>query len=252
MGPVNTRAILLRTHDYGDTSRILRFHTREIGLLSVVARGVRTRVGRGRDSATLFASGDLVAFVKAGRDLHTMREFATVRWRGAIGRNLTSFAGAAAFAELLLAHSDTERNEPLFELSEDVLDRLDESGPSQAPGAALSGLWRLVAAFGFAPRLDECVSCGCSPGNLLGRLDLTSGGIVCGDCSTGSTGLRLGPVARTQIKGLLSADALDDIDHPRGHLAVVTAFIDHHLTARRLDSLDFLAKVMPRTAKEGT
>jgi recombinational DNA repair protein (RecF pathway) len=46
MAPVTTRAILLRGHDYGDSSRILRFYTQGHGLLSVVARGVRRDVTR--------------------------------------------------------------------------------------------------------------------------------------------------------------------------------------------------------------
>ncbi|HAC04511.1 MAG TPA: DNA repair protein RecO, partial [Gemmatimonadetes bacterium] len=38
MAPVSTPAVLLRSHDYGDSSRILRFYTETHGLLSVMAR----------------------------------------------------------------------------------------------------------------------------------------------------------------------------------------------------------------------
>jgi len=39
VAPVTTRAIVLRGHDYGDSSRIIRFYTEAFGLLSVVAHG---------------------------------------------------------------------------------------------------------------------------------------------------------------------------------------------------------------------
>ena len=75
MAPVGTRGVLLRGHDYGDTSRILRFYTLNYGLLSVMARGVRGRSGKGSTTISTFATGDLTAYVKTGRDLHTMKDF---------------------------------------------------------------------------------------------------------------------------------------------------------------------------------
>jgi len=69
---IGTPAVLLRGYDYGDTSRILRFYTLDHGLLSVVARGVRGRSGKGGSAVTSFSSGDLVAYVKPHGDLHTI------------------------------------------------------------------------------------------------------------------------------------------------------------------------------------
>ena len=36
MAPVTTPAVLLRAHDYGDSSRILRFFSRDHGMVSVM------------------------------------------------------------------------------------------------------------------------------------------------------------------------------------------------------------------------
>ena len=66
MAPVSTSAVLLRSHDYGDTSRILRFYTEAHGVLSVIARGVRTRSGKGTTALATFATGTLTAFMKPG------------------------------------------------------------------------------------------------------------------------------------------------------------------------------------------
>ena len=56
MPPVTTRAVVLRAHDYGDSSRILRFYTESFGLLSVVAHGVRGRAGKGGGHVSSFAT----------------------------------------------------------------------------------------------------------------------------------------------------------------------------------------------------
>jgi len=63
MAAVETPAVLLRAHDYGDSSRILRFFTRDYGLVSVIARGVRGRSGKGATTLASFASGELTAFM---------------------------------------------------------------------------------------------------------------------------------------------------------------------------------------------
>ena len=54
MAPIGTRAVLLRAHAYGETSRILRFYTHTHGLLSVMGRGVRGRGGKGTMTLATF------------------------------------------------------------------------------------------------------------------------------------------------------------------------------------------------------
>ena len=54
VAPIRTEAVLLRAHDYGDSSRILRLYTSGYGLLSVVARGsAGTQRKGGRDHGEL-------------------------------------------------------------------------------------------------------------------------------------------------------------------------------------------------------
>ena len=68
MALVTTPAVLLRAHDYGDSSRILRFYTRSYGLVSVVGRGARGRSGKGVATLATFASGELIVYMKKNRE----------------------------------------------------------------------------------------------------------------------------------------------------------------------------------------
>ena len=45
MALVKTEAVLLRAHDYRDSRQILRFYTKDYGILSAIALGVRGRLG---------------------------------------------------------------------------------------------------------------------------------------------------------------------------------------------------------------
>ena len=151
MAPVRTPAILLRAHDYGDSSRILRFYTRDHGLVSVVARGVRGRSGKGTTTLASFATGELTVYVKAHRELHTMKDFECTRLRDGLAGQVLRFAGASAAAEVVLAHAEQERQAGVFDALERAFDALVEVEPERLPGAVLAALWAITESFGVAP-----------------------------------------------------------------------------------------------------
>jgi DNA repair protein RecO (recombination protein O) len=247
---VSTPAVLLRSHDYGDTSRILRFYTRDLGLLSVVARGVRGRSGKGAAAMTSFSSGDLVAWVRANTDLHTMKDFSGERGRPRIPSDVLRFAGAACLADLVLAHAEQERHPLLFDTLEHELDRLEEVELGALPAVILSALWRLTGAFGFAPEVDLCVLCGREFGeDEIGRFDFAAGGLRCEACGPGPVGPRIGPLARDQLRTLLMGEVPDGFAHPRRHLALLSDFVAHHVATKPLKTLQFLADRLPPDAK---
>jgi DNA repair protein RecO (recombination protein O) len=238
--------VLLRAYPFGETSRILRFYTRDHGLLSVLARGVRTRSGKGTTTLDTFASGELTAYVKAQRDLHTMKDFACTRSRGGLGGSVLRFAGASAVAELVVVHTEQQPHPEVFSALEGSLDALDEAAGPDVAAACISGAWRVVAAFGFAPELDACVGCGSPLGAAeVGRFDLAAGGALCPACGEGSQGPRVGPGAREQLRALARGDLRVPLTHPRRHLALLSDFIAFHVAPRPLKSLAFLGELLP-------
>ena len=246
MAEVRTPAVLLRGHDYGDTSRILRFYTEAQGLLSVMGRGVRGRSGKGSTTIASFCTGELQAFVKPSRDLHTMKDFTCTRLREGLGGDVLRFAGASAAAELVLAHAEQERHPGLFEALEAALDALVGAAREDLPATALAGLWTIVEAFGFAPQLDPCLRCGRSlDEDEIGRFDLAGGGVRCADCGEGAAGPRIGPIARGQLGALLEGDAPAGLGHARQHLGLLSDFVAYHVASKPLKSLRFLGGVLP-------
>jgi DNA repair protein RecO (recombination protein O) len=251
MAPVGTRAILLRAHPYGETSRILRFYTEGHGLLSVMARGVRGRSGKGGLTLSTFASGELTAWVRPQRDLHTMKDFACTRLRSGLGGSVLRFAGASAVGELVVAHADQEPHPQLYAALEEALDGLDQAPEAYVATAALAGAWRIVEAFGFAPELDACTRCGTPLGpEEIGRFDLAAGGILCSACGEGSAGPRVGPGAREQLRALLAGRTDPPVTHARRHLALLSDFVAFHVAQRPLKSLRFLGDLLPADEEE--
>jgi len=246
MSPVSTPAVLLRAYAYGDTSRILRFYTREHGLLSVVARGVRTRSGQGTTTLDTFASGELIAYVRPQRDLHTMKEFICTRLRSDLGGDVLRFAGASAVGELVVGHTEQQPHPEVFEALEGSLDALQTAPVQCVTAACLSGAWRVVVAFGFAPELEACTRCARAfDAAEVARFDLAAGGLLCTGCAEGSSGPRVGPGAREQLRALVRGDVSRPVSHARRHLALLSDFIVFHVAQKPLKSLRFLGDLLP-------
>ena len=246
MAAVGTRAVLLRAHAFGETSRILRFYTDTHGLLSVMARGVRGRSGKGTLTLSTFASGDLTAYVRPQRDLHTMKDFSCTHLRSGLGGDVVRFAGASAVAELVISHAEQEPHPEVFLALEESLDALNEVEGPLVPTASLAGAWRIVDAFGFSPELDRCTRCARALGpDEMGRFDLAAGGILCTECAQGTAGPRVGPVARAQIRSLLAGEITEAVTYPRRHLAILSDFVAFHVAQKPLKTFRFLGDLLP-------
>ncbi len=209
--------------------------------------------GKGGLTLATFATGELTAFVKPHRDLHTMKDFACSRLRSGLGASVLRFAGASAVAELVVAHADEEPRPEIYLALEDALDGLEQVQEAGIATAALSGAWRIVEAFGFAPELEVCTRCGTPLGaEEIGRFDFAAGGILCAACGAGGAGPRVGPGARAQLHGLLAGRLDPPITHARRHLALLSDFVAFHVAQRPLKSLRFLGDLLPGDEEEAT
>ena len=141
MAAVTTAAILLRAHPFSESSRVLRFYTRALGLVGVMARGVRRGASRGHGGGGAFSEGVAVLAVRDNRELQTLQEFAPAKTRFGLARDVSRLAGASLAAELVLRHAGQEPHEELYSALSGGLDRLEGVPPEAvAGGAAGAGL----------------------------------------------------------------------------------------------------------------
>ncbi|MGD2070931.1 MAG: DNA repair protein RecO [Gemmatimonadota bacterium] len=247
MGVVTTRGTLLRSHPFSETSRILRFFTEDLGIVGVLARGIRSSGSKGRGVPDTFAGGTLTLYVKESRDLQTFKEFATTRARRALGRSVLRFAAASVLGEVVLRQGGEAAAPGLYDALDGGLDRIAdlEDDDALVPVLLARG-WGLVSTLGYHPVLETCVACGRTLAHdEMGRFDLGAGGMRCSDCSADTRGPRIGPGARDQIAGAL-AGREDPPTRPRAHLRLLSDFVTYHLCGGRpLESFRFLAGILP-------
>lgn len=236
MSLVTSRGILLRSHPYSESSRILRFLTPEHGILSVVGKGVRKVSGRGGGSMETFHEGSLTWSHRSGRDLQTLTDFQSDGERLPLGQDVRRFVGASLLAELLLAHTLEEGHPELYGWVREALGRIARASGEEVLGTILAGAWRTLAHFGFGPELDHCVRCGgqIGEGKEAGdhpRFDVGAGGLRCASCR--GSGPRIGPGAREHLLSLVAGEAPHPLPGTKVHFRILERYALHHLGGRR-------------------
>ena len=234
MSVVSTPAVLLRSFNYSETSRVLRLYTKDLGLVSVMAKGVRRGGARGQGDLDTFSRGELTAYVRPTRDLQTFKEFAVEEAGGSLGRDVLRFAGASVLAEIVLLHAGPDPSPEVFEHFTKALRRIDAVPRAGIIGAVLAEGWMLVTTLGYEPQIDRCVHCGRAPGATeVLRFDFSAGGVRCSDCASDHTGPRVGPGARQQLAALLRGTAPEALGKPRAHLRLLHDFVTYHVSGSK-------------------
>lgn len=249
MALVQTPAILLRSYPFSETSRTLRFYSLHLGVVGVMARGVRKSASKHGGGLLTFTEGTLTAYVRANRDLQTFKDFSDTRTRPALSSSPIRLAGASVLGELTLAHAGQDENPPLFHTLSVALDRVSSEGLETLFARILAEVWGLVAELGYRPSVGVCVECGRElDGQEMSRFDFPAGGVRCLTCAGDASGPRLGPRARGQLLALVRRHLPADLARPRAHLRLVSDFITYHISGGTpLKSLEILAALTADT-----
>lgn len=233
---VTTPAVIVHVMAYGDTSKILRLLTRDLGLVSAIARGARRAKSPTGPRLDLFALGEATLRVREGRELSPLQAFETSAANPALAHDMARFAAASALAELALKCAPAEAHPAVFAAVAGGLAALAGAAADDVEATALAAGWAVVVALGFSPSLDRCVVCG-TPVDGTIHFSSALGGALCGAHRGGAGGVaKLVPGDRealaSLVAGILPEPRLD-ARHAASHRRLLLAFVRHHLAEDR-------------------
>ena len=228
---ITTPAVILQAFPYGDTSRIARLATRDVGVQSVIAKGATRPRSRFGGRLQVLSVGVAQFYYRANRDLHTLGAFDVTVQHVALTADLRRFAAAAALAELVLRTAQEEPQPAVYHGLVAALDALTAAPADRVPYEALAGLWHAVVVLGFAPTADACVRCGRDLG-ARAAFALAEGGLLCAECGTAAGPGALDPADQDALRGFLAGDATA-AGLPERHLAahrrLLVRFVRRHV-----------------------
>ena len=181
-------ALVLRTTDWSESSRIATLWTREFGKVRVLAKGGRRLKSSFENALDLLTLCSIVLLRKSSGGLDLLTEAQVAQRFPRLGNNLEALYAAYYVAELL--DDWTEENDPhpaLFDLAVDTLRGLGGAEPSDDVSAGRRVMRfevQLLAELGYRPVVEGCAGCGSTAdvGDVAVVFSVAAGGVLCRAC----------------------------------------------------------------------
>jgi DNA repair protein RecO (recombination protein O) len=179
-------ALVVRTTDWSETSRICTLWTRELGKVRALAKGGRRLKSNFEVALDLLTVCSIVFLRKSSGGLDLLTEAQVVERFPRLRSDLTALYAAYYVAELL--GDWTEDYDPHPALFDETRATLRELGTAAGQTGLRLARFELVLLreLGYRPVLENCIVCGRGmEGQVEGRrlgFSVAAGGVVCADC----------------------------------------------------------------------
>ena len=205
---LKTEAIVLKTFDFRETSRIATFFTKDYGKVKGVLKGIRKDPRKFGSHLDKFSVNDIVYYQYLRSDLHLISQCELLSPLSALQRDVETMQVAALCVDLVDAVVPLEEPQPaIYRLLKQTLERLCLGG-DELLGVRVHFIVRLLRLAGFQPQLDECTGCGIAI-HAAGYWSARQGGLLCERC------LHEDPQAEAASPPVLEAlSALSQSDQP--------------------------------------
>ncbi|MBU8714977.1 MULTISPECIES: DNA repair protein RecO [Brevibacillus] len=243
---VKWEGIVIRSVDYGESSKVVTLFTRENGKLGVMARGAKKTKSRLAAVSQLFSHGYFLCKAGPGAGMPDLSQGDIVDSFRDMRQALTATAYAAYIAELLdrLTH-EREPNPYLFQLLLQTFCYLDEGVDPEILCRIFEVKMLIVA--GISPQLSACANCGQQREPYA--ISVSQGGLLCPSCQPSDPyALAVTPSTWKLLRlfQVFDLERLGDIEvkpATRSQLKhVIRSFMDEHLDLR-LKSRAFLEQL---------
>jgi DNA repair protein RecO (recombination protein O) len=207
-------ALVVRTSDWSETSRIATLWSREFGRVRVLAKGGR-RLKSNFDVALDLLTVCRVVFIrKSTGGLDLLTEARAEERFPALRRDLNGLNGAYYVAELLCdLTQDLDPHPELFDAALATLRDLGNLGGLTGQRVMAFEL-TLLGELGYSPALRDCAVCGQPAAEPL-AFSAVAGGVVCPACRPRERDARpLRPAARDALEALRLDPAAWQVERP--------------------------------------
>jgi DNA repair protein RecO (recombination protein O) len=218
MSAEKATALVLRTTDWSESSRIATLWTREFGKVRALAKGGRRLKSNFENALDLLTLCGIVFLRKSSGGLDLLTEAQVIQRFPRLRTNLAALYAAYYVAELLADWTQDYDPHPL--LFDEALETLRALGGADTPaeecGPRVARFEMvLLRELGYSPVLDHCAGCGGSVGETELAFSPAANGVLCRGCRGGQRDSRpLSPRTWRTLQDL--ADAGDAWRRPWG------------------------------------
>ena len=196
-----TTGLVLRQTVTKETDLILTVLTPDLGRISVIAKGARSKKSKYSAACQLLTYSEMTLTERG--DWYYLNEASTVALFDGVRQDIVLLSLGSYFAELCEAVCTPEAAPELLRLLLNALYALAELH-KDATVVKTAFTFRLMAQSGFEPYCDTCAVCGKAPEKPA--LDVVQGVIHCVGCKTNGLSLPLTNGALDALRYILNCD----------------------------------------------
>ncbi|MCJ7508528.1 MAG: DNA repair protein RecO [candidate division Zixibacteria bacterium] len=176
-------ALVLKSTNLRESSRIVTLYSKEFGKMKVVAKGMLLPQSRFGGNLENFSEINIVFYKRENTELYTLSQVDLVNPFHKLCLDLDRFAIASTGMELLDKLVSWEEPSPkVFDLSLDFLSQIESIGKSNLKKVLLGYVLKLVTILGYKPKLEDCVACDKKIKDRFIFFSPERGGLVCSSC----------------------------------------------------------------------
>ncbi len=187
MAIITTEAVVLRSIDHRETSKIAFFFTRSHGKVIGVLKGIRKDPRKFHTSLDKLSVNDIVFYQYRNSDIHLISHCDMKEYFPDVHKDQKRIMAGEYACELVNKIMPLEqKNAAVYDL---LLDYARGLGKSRDAGRLVHMFQiKVLALSGFQPHIDSCVQCGSA---VAGRVKFSTlkGGLVCPRCERREMGL---------------------------------------------------------------
>ncbi|MCF7800708.1 MAG: DNA repair protein RecO [Candidatus Marinimicrobia bacterium] len=198
-------AVVLKTINQGETSKIATLYTREFGRLKIIAKGIRSKKSRYMGLLGITQHIQLVFYEKHNTELQLFKSGEIVRTYNALNQDFDRLAFAQVAMEFI--ERTAEKTEPHPELFDLVVWILTHLNDPDIP--AVKCYWyfhlRCLCELGFRPDVFRCHQCKRTFSRAEAVYHQPDGGVYCVTCSPTLDerfSLRLSPTVMSLLQAI--------------------------------------------------
>jgi DNA repair protein RecO (recombination protein O) len=224
-------ALVIRTHDFSETSRIATLWTRELGKVRALAKGGRRLKSNFDVALDLLTVCGIVLIRKSSGSLDLLTEARVEERFPALRQDLSALYAAYYVAEMLGDWTqDYDPHPVLFDEALATLRHLGQAGVITGPCLAHFELV-LLRELGYGPALDFCADCGEQLSGQGLAFSAAGGGMLCAKCQPKQRDKR--PVSESTWRALGKLQAAGDTwrqVQDAQERSEVRQLLDHYVT----------------------
>jgi DNA repair protein RecO (recombination protein O) len=187
MRSYKTKAIIIKQYETGEADRIIIAFSRDFGLVTLAARGVRKTLAKLKGHLELFNYSFLIIHRSKG-PIDTIIGAETIHPFKKLRNSLKNTSRIFLIFEFLnRALPEREEHRKIFDLLLYLLQELEEK-PESERRLMLSSyfLLRALKELGYAPHFRECIRCQAALKTGGNYFDFLGAGSVCPSCADGN------------------------------------------------------------------